>query len=166
MWIPHCLLSCSYTLKIMKNVNLCKGAPPLLKMLSVISPWSHDCLSDNRELCSPINMRRGQVTGAAGCSGGKHHWPQNAIKIYPFNTIITASLNSYHTTLQLIVHFMLDVGAHTLPCLLCWLPHLLSHRIGRSRTMGFCCFSLKGLMRVVLLSMMGIKQRKQAPCWK
>lgn len=90
----------------------------------------------------------------------KHHWPQNTIKIYPFITIITASLNGYHTTLELIVHLMLDVGAHTLPCLLCWLPHLLSHHVGRSRTMGFCCSSLKGLMRVVLLSTVGEKPRK------
>lgn len=90
----------------------------------------------------------------------KHHWPQNTIQIYPFITIITASLNGYHTTLELIVHLMLDVGAHTLPCLLCWLPHLLSHHVGRGRTMGFCCSSLKGLMRVVLLSTVGQKTKE------
>ena len=57
---------------------------------------------------------------------------------------------------------MLNVGAHTLPCLLRWLPHLLSHHIGRNRTMGFCCCSLKGLVRVVLLSMMG-KNKENRP---
>lgn len=76
--------------------------------------------------------------------------------------MIIASLNSYHKTLQLMVHLMLDVGALALPCLLCWLPDLLSHHAGRSRTMGFCCFSLKGLMRVVLLSMMGKNKENRA----
>lgn len=105
-------------------------------------------------------MQGGQETSPAGCFFEKHHWPQNTIQIYPFITIITASLNGYHTTLELIVHLMLDVGAHTLPCLLCWLPHLLSHHVGRSRTMGFCCSSLKGLMRVVLLSTVGQKTKE------
>lgn len=48
------------------------------------------------------------------------------------------------------------MGDHTLPCLLA----------GRSRTMGFCCFSLKGLRRVILLSTMGKKTGQIGPVLK
>lgn len=120
------------------------------------------CILDNREQCSPTNLQRSKVTGTPA-----QYWKAPLSPKCNWNTPFQHNnYSTFITTLQIIVHLMLHVGAYTLPCLLCWLPDLHSHHTGWSRTMGFCCFSLKGFIWVVMLSSDGIKTRNIGPMLK